>query len=196
MSPQSGISSGSTIDNMFDTILRRLDSMEEKLQPLGRHLAGVGGDGDDTLHVDDNFGECGMGNGGILAVGEGDDAHPTDDDSDVPSGSDGGKATTPVIGMIDADCSLDVSNILAVIGGGAIGTICGGSSVAIGDSGSIVIDGGGGNLDVDGLHVGGGNNTDVMLGICTVVVLAGDDLGGVTIWRKPKRWQRRCRQRG
>jgi hypothetical protein len=34
MSPQSGIGSRSTIDDMLDTILRCLDSMEEKLQPL------------------------------------------------------------------------------------------------------------------------------------------------------------------
>jgi hypothetical protein len=74
MSPQSGISKGSTVDDLLDAILRRLDSIEEKLQPLGRHLAGVGGDGDGALHADDGSGKCGAGNGNILAVNEGDDS--------------------------------------------------------------------------------------------------------------------------
>jgi hypothetical protein len=81
MSPQSGISKGSTIDDLLDGILRRLDSMEEKLHPLRRHLACVGGDGDGALHADDGSGERGVGNGNILAVDEGDDTPPTDDDS-------------------------------------------------------------------------------------------------------------------
>jgi hypothetical protein len=40
------------IDDLLDDILRRLDSMEEKLQPLGCHLVGVEGDGDGALHTD------------------------------------------------------------------------------------------------------------------------------------------------
>jgi hypothetical protein len=38
-------------------------------------------EGDDTLHVDNTSGECGMGNCDILAMGEGDDALPTNDDN-------------------------------------------------------------------------------------------------------------------
>jgi hypothetical protein len=41
MSPQSSIGSVGTIDDMLDTILRRLDFMEEKLQPMGRNPANV-----------------------------------------------------------------------------------------------------------------------------------------------------------
>jgi hypothetical protein len=126
MSPQSGIGSGSTINDLLDAILRRLDSIEEKLQPLGRDLAGVGGAGDGALHADDNSGTRGAGNGDILAVGEGDDALPTDDnngalradgDSDVPSDGSSGDATTSVIGAIGFDSSLGASDILAAIGG-------------------------------------------------------------------------------
>jgi hypothetical protein len=73
MSPQSDIGSGSTIDDLLNAILRRLDSMEEKLQPLGCHLAGVGGDGDGALHVDNGSGARGVGNGDILTIDEGDD---------------------------------------------------------------------------------------------------------------------------
>jgi hypothetical protein len=51
MSPQSGIGLGSTIDDLLDTILRRIDSMEAELQPLERHFAGVGGDGGGALHT-------------------------------------------------------------------------------------------------------------------------------------------------
>jgi hypothetical protein len=76
MSPQSGIDSGSTINDLLDAILRRLDSIEEKLQPLKRHLTGVGGAGDGTRHADDG--------------------------SDVPSGGDSdGDGTTQVISMSD-----------------------------------------------------------------------------------------------
>jgi hypothetical protein len=90
MSWQSGIGSGSTIDDLLNTILRRLDSMEEKLQPLGHHLAGVGGDGAGVLHADG--------------------------DSDVPN-SGGGDGTTMVIeaGMVlatigDGGSALDEGN--------------------------------------------------------------------------------------
>jgi hypothetical protein len=79
MSPQSGIGSGSTIDDLLNAILRCLDSMEEKLQTLGRHLAGWGGNGDGALHVDDGSGLRDAGNDSILAMGDGDDALPTDD---------------------------------------------------------------------------------------------------------------------
>jgi hypothetical protein len=75
MSPQSGIGLGSTIDDLLDAILRRLDSMEEKLQPLGRHLAGVGDDGDGALHA--------VGGGVDLSVGD----LPDDDSTDILLGN-------------------------------------------------------------------------------------------------------------
>jgi hypothetical protein len=140
-----------------------------------------------------------VGNGCILAVGKGDDAFPADDDngalravgvSNVPSSG----STTLVIGAIDADCSLDAGDVLATIGGGAIGAIySGGGSVAIGDSGSVAIGGGGGNLNADALRVGGDENTVVLLGICTIVARTGDDHGVVATWHRPKCWQRRRR---
>jgi hypothetical protein len=83
---------------------------------------------------------------------------------------------------------------LATIGGGAIGAICSGGSVTISDGDSVAIGNGGGNLDADALRMG--DDMDVLLGNRTTVVLAGDDLGGAVIWRRPKRWQRRHRQRG
>jgi hypothetical protein len=166
---------------------------------LGHDLVGVGGTGDGALHADDGSGTRGTGNDGILAVGEGDVALPTDDnsgalradgDSDVLSCGSGDNATTLVISSIDADSSLDVSDIsiaiggydnlnadglrvgaadsilsasdvLAAIGGGAIGAICGDGSVAIGDSGLVAV-GGGDNLGVDALRVGG---NDSILGV-------------------------------
>jgi hypothetical protein len=64
MSPQSGIGSGSTTDDLIDAILRHLDSIEEKLHPLGCHLAGMGGNRDGALHTDDD----------VLGVGKGNDA--------------------------------------------------------------------------------------------------------------------------
>jgi hypothetical protein len=166
---------------------------------MGRHLAGMGHDRDGALHMDDSSRERGVGNDDILVVGEGDDVLPVDDDngalhvdgsSDVPSGGDD-DATTLVIGVIGANSSLDAGDVLAVIDGGAIGAICGSGSVGIGDGDSVTIDDGGGNLDVDALRVGGDNSTNTLPGNCTTVVLAGDNLGGAAIWRKPKRWQRR-----
>jgi hypothetical protein len=142
MSPQSSISSGSTIGNLLDAILRRLDSIEEKSQPLGRDLASMGGAGDGTLHADDSSGTRSMGNDDILGVGEGDDVLLTDDnsgalctdnDSDVLSGDSGSDATTPVIGAIGADSSLGKRDVLAAVGGG-------------------------GNLDADTLLMGGADN--------------------------------------
>jgi hypothetical protein len=168
MSPHSGIGSGSTIDDLLDATLRRLDSIEEKLYPLGRVLASVGGVRDGALHVDNGTGTCGAGNSDILAVGEGDDALPTDDnsgalrtddDSDMPSGGSGsdGDATTPVIGVASDDSSLSADDVLATIGDGTIGAIYGGDLVAIGDGYSITI-GGGGNLNTDALRVGDDDN--------------------------------------
>jgi hypothetical protein len=133
MSLQFGIGSGSIIVDLLDAILQHLDSMEEKLQPLGRHLVGVGGNGDGTLHADDNISEHGASNDGILAVGEGDDALPANGDSDVPSC--GGDATTPVIG-----------DVLAAISGGAIGTICGAvAPEGVSDSNVLLMTDGGGD---------------------------------------------------
>jgi hypothetical protein len=74
---------------------------------LGRVLASVGGVRDGALHADNGTGTRGAGNGDILAVGEGDDTLPTDDnsgalrtddDSDMPSGGSGSDddTTTPV----------------------------------------------------------------------------------------------------
>jgi hypothetical protein len=160
---------------MLDVILRRLDSMEEKLQPLGRHLAGVGGDGDGVLPVDDNS--------GALRV---------NGSSDMPSGG-GGNATTLFIGAIGADSNLSAGDVLATIVGNVIGAICSGSSVAICDGASVTI--GEGNLDATALRVGGDDGMNVLLGNCATVVLAGDDLCGAAIWHRPKHWQRRRRQR-
>jgi sugar (pentulose or hexulose) kinase len=56
MSTQSGISLGSMIDDLLDAILRCLDSIEEKLQPMRHHLGAVGGDGDGVLPADDGSG--------------------------------------------------------------------------------------------------------------------------------------------
>jgi hypothetical protein len=143
MSPQSSIGSGSTIGNLLDAILRRLDSIEEKSQPLGRDLASMGGAGDGTLHADGSSGTHSTGNDDILAVGEGDDvlltndnngALCTDNDSDVSSGSSGSDATTPVIGAIGVDSSLGKRDVLAAVGGG-------------------------GNLDADTLLMGGADNS-------------------------------------
>jgi hypothetical protein len=61
MSLKSGIGSGSTINDLLDAILWHLDSMEEKLQPLGRHLAGVGGDVDFVQHAVNDSGKHGAG---------------------------------------------------------------------------------------------------------------------------------------
>jgi hypothetical protein len=108
----------------------------------------VGGAGDGTLHADDGSGTRDAGNSGILAMGEGDDALTTNDnsgalrandDNDVPSGGSGDDATTPIIGMIGADSSLGASDVLTVIGGG---------SIAIDDDYSVTISGGG-NLNAD-----------------------------------------------
>jgi hypothetical protein len=126
----------------------------------------VGGVRDGALHADNGTDTRGAGNGDILAVGEGDDALPTDDnsgtlrtddDSDMPSGGSDGDATTPVIGVASDDSSLSVDDVLATIGDGTIGTIYGGDLVAIGDGYSITI-GGGDNLNTDALRVGGDDN--------------------------------------
>jgi hypothetical protein len=60
-----------------------------KLQPLGRDLAGVGDVGDGALHAYDGSGMRGVGNSGILAVGEGDVTLPTNDNSHADGVSDG-----------------------------------------------------------------------------------------------------------
>jgi hypothetical protein len=149
--------------------------MLEKLQPLERHPVGVGGDGDDVLHADNGSGECGVGNGDILAVGEDDDALPTNDDS----------TTTLIIGTIRTDSNLGVGDVLAAIGISAIGAIYGSISVAIDD-------GGGSNLDADALRVGGDDGTDVLLGNRTTVVLADDDR---RVWQSACPCTRCCRGR-
>jgi hypothetical protein len=87
MSPRSGLSSGSMIDDMLEAILRRLVSMDKKLQSMERHLACVGEDGDRTLPADDGSGEHDMSKGGILD--EGVDALPADDDSGALRTDDG-----------------------------------------------------------------------------------------------------------
>jgi hypothetical protein len=61
---------------------------------------------------------------------------------------------------------------LTAIGGGIISAIWASDSVAIDD---------GSNLDADALHVGDDDGTDILLGNCTTMVLADDDLGGTAI---------------
>jgi hypothetical protein len=170
MSQQSGIGSGRMINDMLDPILRCLDSNEEKLQPLGRHLVGVGGDGDGALPADDGSGPLRVDGG-----------------SGKPSGGGGDGATALVNGVINADTNLTREDVLATISSGAIGAICNGDSVAISDGTSVTINGS--NLDVDALRMDGDNGTDILLGNCTTMVLVGDDLGGAAIWRRPKHWQ-------
>jgi hypothetical protein len=58
------------------------------------------GEGNDTLHADNDSGEHSAGNGGILAVGKGDDALPVDDNSSALRVNDDigdGDATVPII---------------------------------------------------------------------------------------------------
>jgi hypothetical protein len=61
---------------------------------------------------------------------------------------------------------------LIAIGGGIISAIWASDSIAIGD---------GSNLDADALRVGDDDDTDILLGNCTTMVLADDDLGGMAI---------------
>jgi hypothetical protein len=138
------------------------------------------------LHADDGGNECGAGNNDILAMGEGDEALLADDDSgalradggsDVSSdGCGGDDATTPVIGAIGADSRLSAGDVLAAISGGAIDAIWGCGSVTIDDGDLVAIDDDRGNPDANALRVGGDDDTDIPLGNCTMVVLAGDDL--------------------
>jgi hypothetical protein len=95
-------------------------------------------------------------------------------------GGGGDDATSLVIGAIGTDSSLDRGDILAAISSGTIGAICGG----------------GGHLDANALRVGSDDGTGVLLGNCTTVVLAGDNLGGAAIWHRPKRRQRSKLRRG
>jgi hypothetical protein len=95
-------------------------------------------------------------------------------------GGGGDDATSLVIGAIGTDSSLDRGDILAAISSGTIGAICGG----------------GGHLDANALRVGSDDGTGVLLGNCTTVVLAGNDLGGAAIWHRPKRRQRSKLRRG
>jgi hypothetical protein len=104
------------------------------------------GKSDGARHADDSNSECNAGNGDILAVGEGDDVLPVDDnssalcvvgDSDVSSSGD--NATVPVIGAIGAGNNHSTGDVLATIGS---------------SGGSVVISGSGANLGADTLRVG------------------------------------------
>jgi hypothetical protein len=104
---------------------------------------------------------------------------PLQDQVVLLSGGGGDDTTTPIIGAISAESSLDASDVLVTIGADAIDAIWGGGSVAIGDGDSVAI--GGGNLVADALRVGDDDGTDVLLGNRTMVILAGDNLGGVAV---------------
>jgi hypothetical protein len=115
------------------------------------------------------------GNNGILAMGKGDNALPTDDDNNSLCTDNGsnvlshdGDATTLIIGTINANSSFSAGDVLAVISGCTIGAICGGGS----------------NLDVDALHVGNDDSMKILLGNYTTVVLVSDDHGSA-IWHRP-----------
>jgi hypothetical protein len=115
MSPRSGLSSGSMIDDMLEAILRRLVSMDKKLQSMERHLACVGEDGDRTLPADDGSGEHDMSKGGILD--EGVDALPADDDSGALR-TDDGSSRSDALRLTRGNDSVAASGGLSAENGG------------------------------------------------------------------------------
>jgi hypothetical protein len=76
------------------------DAMAQDVMNDNNVLFKIVGEGNDTLHADDDSGEHIAGNGGILAIGKGDDALPVDDNSGalrVNDDTGGGDATVPII---------------------------------------------------------------------------------------------------
>jgi hypothetical protein len=91
-----------------------------------------------VLHAYDGSGERDAGNNDILAVDEGNNTLPMDDDSgalrangdsDVPSGND---TIVPVIAAIGVASNFGVGDLLAAICGGAVSVTIGGCGPARG----------------------------------------------------------------
>jgi hypothetical protein len=84
--------------------------------------------------------------------------------------------------------NLGASNVEVILRADeSMGDVLGGIPIGIPVAGGVGLSAG--DLPSDG-------STEVLLGNCTTVVLVGNDLGGATIWHRPKRCLRRRHQHG